>query len=81
MCVDGPVPASRRRLDRLGRTGFAAVPVGKGDAGFFGGQRQYPDGVDRLGGLVDKPDVRSAKIVADQLLDIDMLKELNRGNW
>jgi putative transposase len=28
-----------------------------------------------------KENTRLKKIVADQALDIDMLKELNRGNW
>jgi putative transposase len=30
---------------------------------------------------LEKENARLKKIVADQLLDIDMLKELNRGNW
>lgn len=29
----------------------------------------------------ERENARLKKIVADQLLDIDMLKELNRGNW
>jgi len=30
---------------------------------------------------LEKQNQRLKKIVADQTLDIDMLKELNRGNW
>jgi hypothetical protein len=30
---------------------------------------------------LEKENTRLKKIVADQALDIDMLKELNRGNW
>lgn len=30
---------------------------------------------------LEKQNQRLKKIVADQVLDIDMLKELNRGNW
>jgi hypothetical protein len=30
---------------------------------------------------LERENARLKKIVADQLLDIDMLKELNRGNW
>jgi transposase-like protein len=30
---------------------------------------------------LERENVRLKKIVADQALDIDMLKELNRGNW
>ena len=29
----------------------------------------------------ERENARLKRIVADQLLDIDMLKELNRGNW
>lgn len=29
----------------------------------------------------ERENARLKKIVADQLLDIDRLKELNRGNW
>ncbi|MGR6320717.1 hypothetical protein Q2K19_22215 [Micromonospora soli] len=30
---------------------------------------------------LERENARLKKIVADQLLDIDMLKELNRGKW
>ena len=30
---------------------------------------------------LERENARLKKIVADQLLDIDMLRELNRGNW
>ena len=30
---------------------------------------------------LEKENTRLKRIVADQALDIDMLKELNRGNW
>jgi putative transposase len=30
---------------------------------------------------LERENARLKKIVADQLLDLDMLKELNRGNW
>jgi len=30
---------------------------------------------------LERENARLRKIVADQLLDIDLLKELNKGNW
>lgn len=30
---------------------------------------------------LERENARLKKIVADQLLDLDMLKELNKGNW
>jgi hypothetical protein len=30
---------------------------------------------------LERENARLKKIVADQVLDLDMLKELNRGNW
>ena len=30
---------------------------------------------------LERENARLKKIVADQLLDIDMLKELSKGNW
>ena len=30
---------------------------------------------------LEKENARLKKMVADQALDLDMLKELNRGNW
>ncbi len=44
----------------------------------YGGIRT--DQAKRLKDL-ERENARLKKIVADQLLDIDMLKELNRGNW
>ncbi len=44
----------------------------------FGGLKA--DDAKRLKEL-ERENARLKKIVADQLLDIDMLKELNRGNW
>jgi putative transposase len=44
----------------------------------YGGMKA--DDAKRLKEL-ERENARLKKIVADQLLDIDMLKELNRGNW
>jgi hypothetical protein len=44
----------------------------------YGGMKA--DDAKRLKEL-ERENTRLKKIVADQLLDIDMLKELNRGNW
>lgn len=44
----------------------------------YGGMKS--DDVKRLKEL-EKENARLKKMVADQALDIDMLKELNRGNW
>lgn len=44
----------------------------------YGGMKA--DDAKRLKEL-ERENARLKKIVADQLLDIDMLKELNKGNW
>jgi putative transposase len=44
----------------------------------YGGMKA--DDAKRLKEL-ERENARLKKIVADRLLDIDMLKELNRGNW
>jgi putative transposase len=44
----------------------------------YGGMKA--DDAKRLKEL-EKENARLKRIVADQALDIDMLKELNRGNW
>jgi hypothetical protein len=44
----------------------------------YGGMKA--DDAKRLREL-EKENQRLKKIVADQVLDIDMLRELNRGNW
>ncbi len=44
----------------------------------YGGMK--PDDAKRLKEL-ERENARLKKIVADQLLDIDMLKELGKGNW
>ncbi len=59
------------------------TPGGVGpDLASLGGpvRRDEGRGRQRLKEL-EKQNQRLKKIVADQTLDIDMLKELNRGNW
>ena len=77
-----------READRMLGEGTALVEVCKHlevtEQTYYRWRNQYggmkPDDAKRLKEL-EKENARLKRIVADQALDIDMLKELNRGNF
>jgi hypothetical protein len=71
--------ALSRSLPRWGAdVAFSSRPIPCSAGNQYGGMKT--DDAKRLKEL-EKENTRLKKIVADQALDIDMLKELNRGNW
>jgi hypothetical protein len=87
MRVPKPLTGGRRTLYGKGlvtRTDRAQAPRGISEATFHRWRKQYggmsPQEAKRLKEL-EKENARLKKLVADQALDIDILKEVNRGNF
>ena len=82
--IIGKLREAEVRLSQGEKIGVICRALGLSEQSYYRWRREYGglkvDQAKRLRDL-EKENARLKRIVADQALDIDMLKELNRGNF